>query len=365
MNVTTSIVEFIQQFFEKAGVPYSMLAAEVLTSCLLFIAAIVIGWLVYHIFERYLVRWAKKTKTTLDDEILKNIKAPIYVFVIIIGAFYGLEFLSFIKPYSTELSIIFSLAEIGLVTLIIIRIINVLIAWYAERSKHRGKDLSIHILYVLKRIFQLIVIIFAFLAVLAAFNIDLTGVVVGLGVTGIVIGFALQNILVDVFSAFSIYFDRPYEIGDFIIIGSDMGIVKKIGIKSTRIQTLQGEELIVSNNEMVNTRIQNFKKMKKRRITFSFGVIYSTPLKKLKKIPGIITDIISRDNLPNVDRLDRVHFKNFGDFSLNFEVVYYLKTNDYNRYMDTQQQINFLIKEAFEKEGIEMAFPTQTIFLNK
>ena len=167
------------------------------------------------------------------------------------------------------------------------------------------------------------------------------------------------------FSAFSIYFDRPFEIGDFIIVGEYAGTVKKIGMKSTRVQLLQGEELVLSNSELTKTNIRNFKKMKKRRINFSFGVTYDTPLKKLKKIPDIIKDIINPEKIDFVDRLDRVHFKEFGDFSLKFDIVYYVKSDDYAKYMDTQQEINYAIKEVFEKEGIEMAFPTQTIFLNK
>ena len=225
--------------------------------------------------------------------------------------------------------------------------------------------MSEHLLFILKKLINVTIYIFAFLIILYIFEVDLTGAVVGLGVGGIAIALALQNVLSDIFSAFTIYFDKPFEIGDFIIIGSDMGVVKKIGIKSTRIQTLQGEELIVSNNELINSRIQNFKKMKRRRIVFAFGVTYGTPSKKLKNIPEIINNIINKEKMSNIDKLDRVHFKQFGDFSLNFEVVYYLKTGDYNAYMDTQAEINLAIKDAFEKEGIEMAFPTQTIFLNK
>ena len=144
-----------------------------------------------------------------------------------------------------------------------------------------------------------------------------------------------------------------------------MGTVKKIGIKSTRIELLQGEELVVSNRELINKEIRNFKKMRRRRVSFTIGVTYDTPLEKLKKIPEIIKDIIDPEKLPYVDQLERVHFKEFGPYSLNFEIVYYLKTKDYIKYMDTQQEINFRIKEAFEKEGIEMAFPTQTIYLGK
>ena len=206
---------------------------------------------------------------------------------------------------------------------------------------------------------------FAFLFILNACGINLSGAVVGLGVSGIVIGFALQNVLADFFSAFSIYFDRPFEIGDFIVVGDYSGTVTKITMKSTRVKLLQGEELVLSNRELSSSNIRNFKKMKKRRIVFTFGVTYDTPLKKLKRIPEIVKEVIDPEKIEYIDKLDRVHFTEFGDFSLNFEVVYYTKTKDYVKYRDTQQRINFDIKGAFEKEGIEMAFPTQTIYLNK
>ena len=184
----------------------------------------------------------------------------------------------------------------------------------------------------------------------------------GLGIGGIAIAFALQNILSDIFASFSIYFDKPFKVDDFIIIGDDKGVVKKIGIKSTRIQTLQGEELVISNKELTESRVHNYKKMERRRIVFVFGVTYETPTEKVKKIPSIIKDIIEKTELADIDR---VHFKEFADFSLNFEVVYYLKTSDYAEYMDTQQEINLAMKEHFEKEQIEFAYPTQTVFVHK
>lgn len=361
MEYSADLAEFLNKKLQEAGVETQPFYGELIVALLVFFIAILIGWIVYHIFERFLTRWAEKTTTKLDDEILKNIKAPIYAFVIIVGTFYGLESLDFIQDYSFIVSAVFMIAEIFLVTLIIIRIINVLVAWYAEKQAKKRR-VSTHILFIFKKLLQLVVIIFAFLALLAAFKVDLTGAVVGLGVGGIAIGFALQNVLSDLFSAFSIYFDKPFEIGDFVILGNDMGTIKKIGMMSTRITTLQGEELVVSNRELCTTRIRNFKKMRKRRINFKFGVIYGTPLSKLKKIPETVRNIIDKVDLAETDR---IHFKEFGDFSLNFDVVYYIDSSEYNKYMDIQQEINFKIKEAFEKEGIEMAFPTQTIFMKK
>ena len=356
-TVMASLAELISEYFNL-----SQSASEIVASVIVFAFAIIVGWTVYFVFERYFTKWAKKTKTKIDDAILRNIKAPIYLFVILVGAYYGLEALTFLDPYSGLLTAIFTIAEILLITFIISRVINVLISWYAEKSTKQGKRRSEHILFLFKKIIQIIAYVFAFLAVLAVFKIDLSGVVVGLGVGGIAIALALQTILSDAFSAFSIYFDKPFEIGDFIVVGGYSGTVKQIGMKSTRLQLIQGEELIISNKELTTASVRNFKKLKKRRIVFTLGVTCDTPLKKLKKIPEIILEIIEKMESAE---LDRVHFKKIGDFSLDFEVVYHMKVSDYVKYMDTQQEINFAIIEAFEKEGIEMAFPTQTIFLNK
>jgi small-conductance mechanosensitive channel len=184
--------------------------------------------------------------------------------------------------------------------------------------------------------------------------------VAGLGIGGIAIALAAQTILGDLFSYLVIFFDKPFEIGDFIILEDKMGTVEYIGIKTTRIRTLGGEQLICSNTDLTNSRVHNFKRMQERRVVFSFGVVYDTTTTKLKLIPGIIKQAI--ESLRET-RFDRAHFKSFGNSSLDFEVVYYILTPDYNLYMDKQQAINMSIFESFEREQIEFAYPTQTLFL--
>ena len=351
-----TLAELLQEYFNL-----NQLASEIVSSVVIFFLAFIIGWLVYSIFARYLSGWAKRTKSKLDDEILKNIKAPVVLLALLFGAFYGLENLTFLDPYSGLITSIFIVAEILVVTFIVNRVISILISWYATRAK-RQKRLSEHLLYILKRTVQFIIYLFAFLAILAAFKMDLSGVIVGLGVGGIAIALALQNILSDIFSAFSIYFDRPFEIGDFIVVGDYSGTVKKIGVRSTRIELLQGEELIISNRQLITTSVRNFRKLKKRRVVFNLGVSCDTSTEKLRRIPELIKKIINESELAE---FDRTHFTKFGDYSLDFEVVYYMKTSDYVKYLDTQHTINLAIKEAFEREDIELAYPTQTIFVNK
>jgi small-conductance mechanosensitive channel len=353
--------EYINSLFQESGVPVNPIVGQIIATVIFFAIAVIVGWIVYHIFEHYFSRWAKKTKTTLDDEIIKNVKRPIYFLVILIGLWYAVDQLTFLDIYSIYVGYIFLAAEIFLTAYIITRVINIFVSWYVERMVRKGKpQVSNSILIVFKKTLQAIVYIFAFIAILYISKIDLSGALVGLGVAGIAIAFALQNVLGDAFSAFSIYFDRPFEIGDFIVIGDDAGTVTRISMKSTRIKLLRGEELIISNRTILDKSIHNYKKLQKRRIVFSIGVTYGTPLKKLKKIESMIREVIGNCKLCQIDR---IHFKEFAAFSLNFEVVYFIDSSDYNKYMDVQQQINFGIAEAFEKENIEIAFPTQTIFL--
>lgn len=203
---------------------------------------------------------------------------------------------------------------------------------------------------------------FGIIFVLSNLGIEVTSLVAGLGIGGVAVAFALQGILSDLFSSFSLYFDKPFRIGDFIVVGSDSGTVEKIGIKTTRIRTLQGEELVVSNAELTSVRVQNFKRMKDRRISFKFGITYETPRKKVEAVIDLVKGIFPP--IKNV-RFDRVHFIELGDSALIYEVVYFVESSDYTEYMDTQQKINLGLMEVLEKEGIEFAYPTQTLYVKK
>lgn len=184
----------------------------------------------------------------------------------------------------------------------------------------------------------------------------------GLGIGGVAVALAGQTVLKDLFSYFSILFDKPFKLGDFIVVGDFMGTVEHIGIKTTRIRSLGGEQLIFSNTDLTDSRVRNYKEMRERRVIFKIGVIYQTDENLLKEIPGIVKKIIVDEAEA---RFDRTHFCSYGDYSLNFEIVYYVLSRDYNKYMDVHQRINFQIFEKFKKKGIEFAYPTQTLFVNK
>lgn len=200
----------------------------------------------------------------------------------------------------------------------------------------------------------------AILVALDNAGIEITPLIAGLGVGGVAIALATQNILGDLFASLSIVIDKPFVLGDFITVGTEAGTVEKIGLKTTRVRSLSGEQLIFSNNDLLSSRIRNYKRMLERRSLFRFGVLYGSTRGQLEQIPIIVREIV--DGIPEA-RFDRAHFQGFGDSSLDFEVVYWVLVPDYNKYMDIQQQINLELFSRIEALGTGFAFPTRTLYL--
>jgi len=333
---------------------------DYLISAFLLFAGFAVIKVFQHFFLKCLKKWAKKTATTLDDflvGLIQNILLPLAYF----GAFYLSVNTLTLNPL---LKRIIDITGMAILTLFVARLTIVLISYGLKvYQAKRGKDVTLdRSLKGILRITKLIVWGLAIVFFLDNLGFKVSAVIAGLGIGGVAVALAAQAILGDLFSYFAIIFDRPFEIGDFIIIGEHLGTIEHIGIKTTRIRSLSGEQLVFSNTDLTNSRVRNYKRMEKRRVLFKLGVTYQTPLKQLKEIPGIIENIIKniKDTI-----FDRAHFSSYGDFNLIIEVVYYVIGNNYNKYMDIQQEINFAIKKEFEDRGIEFAYPTQTLYLNK
>jgi small-conductance mechanosensitive channel len=198
------------------------------------------------------------------------------------------------------------------------------------------------------------------LVMLDNLGVDVTALVAGLGVGGIAVALATQNILGDLFASMSIVVDKPFVLGDFIIVDEYMGTVEKIGLKTTRIRSLGGEQLVFSNADLLNSRVRNYKRMVERRVVFRFGVVYQTPPEQMAAIPSLVAGIVQAQEPV---RFDRAHFVSFGDSSLDFEVVYWVLRPEYNLQMDIQQAINLALLSAFLERGIEFAYPTRTLIV--
>ncbi|MFW6220220.1 MAG: mechanosensitive ion channel family protein [Nanoarchaeota archaeon] len=355
-NSINIIEDFNTSIAQNSGNDY-------LYSIILFFS-LILFFKLFKLFVSYRISKKEKNKDYIYKriivEIFKSLNWPLFfVFSLYISSIFFIKLPNFlIQSYFYILLIV----GIYYAVKVAFRVLDLVINLKIEKKTKENLSEGVSFLDVLRILIKAFILILALLMLLSNLNFNISSLIAGLGIGGIAIAFALQSILSDLFSSFSIYFDKPFTEGDFIIIGEDMGVVKKIGIKSTRIQTLQGQELIVSNKELTSIRINNYNKMSKRRIAFFIGVEYSTPKKKLEKIPKIIEKIIQKIEL---SEFDRAHFKSFGDFSLNYEIVYYVDTSDYTKYMDIQQQINLALVSAFEKEKIEFAFPSRTIYLKK
>ncbi|MEA4939363.1 MAG: mechanosensitive ion channel family protein [Christensenella sp.] len=233
-----------------------------------------------------------------------------------------------------------------------------LIAYFFGKLKNGHQENGALAIKWLIRMAKAVVWGLALILFLDNIGIKITSLVTGLGIGGVAIAFAAQSALADVFCFFTIFFDKPYEIGDFIIAGDNMGTVEHIGVKTTRLRALGGEQLIASNADLTGSRIRNYKTMQQRRVLFTLGVTYDTPSEKLRKIPDLIKSIVEQTQEAT---FARTNFASFGAYSLNYEIVYYVLSADYDRYMQINEQINLAIKEGFEQLGVSFAFPTTSV----
>jgi len=331
---------------------------------LICVGVFLLSVIIIKIFEviilKRLKKWAEKTTTTLDDFVVGIFERVITPFLYLGALYLSIQILTL----NAFLAKVVNVLGIAVLTIFTVRVASLLITYGFENYSRKTRQSSATD-YSLKGILKVIKFILwsgAVIFFLDNLGFKISAVIAGLGIGGVAIALAAQAVLKDLFSYFSILFDRPFEVGDFVIVGDLLGTIEHIGIKTTRIRSLGGEQLVFSNSDLTNSRVRNYKRMQKRRVVFKLGVVYNTSLKTLKEIPQIIEKAIKsiKDTV-----FDRAHFSSYGDFNLVFEVVYYVLSSDYNKYMDIQQEINFLIKEEFEKKKIEFAFPTQTIHLNK
>ncbi|MBP5967995.1 MULTISPECIES: mechanosensitive ion channel family protein [Pseudomonas] len=198
------------------------------------------------------------------------------------------------------------------------------------------------------------------LAMLSNVGVNITAFVASLGVGGIAIALAMQNILGDVFASLSIAVDKPFEVGDFIVVGSLSGTVEHVGLKTTRIRSLGGEQIVMANADMIGSTIQNYKRLLERRIVFEIALNYGCSAQQVREVPQRIEHIIRQQKKA---RFDRCHFRSFGESALEFEVVYIVLDPSYNVYMDIQQDINLEIMDAFNEIGVSFALPSRTVYV--
>ncbi len=301
---------------------------------------------------------ARRTSNRFDDAlvtVIESIKRPAYVTVALVTALQSLQL-----PHWLDRASIVWLLLVGIfyavraLTTLIDHIVERTVVRYGDKDGHAAAAATL-----LGSVARVVVWTAGILLVAANMGVNITSLIAGLGIGGIAVALALQGILKDLFASFSLFFDKPFTIGDFIDADGNKGTVQKIGIKTTRLKSLSGEEIIIPNQDLTSTKVHNYRRMSQRRVSFNIGVVYETSTEDLRRLPQIIREIIERTE--HVD-FSRAHFKEFADWALVFEIVYFVRNRDYEQYLDAQQQINLRLKERLEKEGIQMAYPTQVVY---
>lgn len=343
------------------GIYYGNTVRSWLFALLVMATVMVILRILTRVILRRLSAFAERTKTDLDDLVADLLGRTKFFFLLILSL-YAATLVLTLPPVATR--VIRTVAVIALLIQAAIWGSGFISFWLARHMKRKLVEdaASATTMSAIGFVGKLVLWSVILLLALDNLGVDITTLVAGLGIGGIAVALAVQNVLGDLFASLSIVLDKPFVIGDFIIVGDLMGTVEKIGLKTTRVRSLSGEQLVFSNNDLLQSRIRNYKRMFERRIVFHFGVTYQTPPEKLAVIPEMVREIIEAQEQT---RFDRAHFKEYGDFSLNFEVVYYVKKPDYSIYMDIQQAINLAIYRRFQEEGIEFAYPTQTLYIEK
>ena len=313
------------------------------------------------LLQRRLGAVARRTQTPLDDVLVALIGATHLLAVALVALWAGSQFLELSAKAGRILLRAASLAvflQVGLWG-------AALLDWWLRRTRERALATDVAAATSLAALgFVGRVLLWVLVALLALDNlgINITALIAGLGIGGVAIALAVQSILGDLFASLSIVIDKPFVIGDFIVVDTYMGTVENVGLKTTRIRSLDGEQIVFSNGDLLKTRLRNYKRMYERRAPFSFGLRYETTPEQLEQVPSIVKRLVEGHRQA---RFERAHFRGFGVSSLDFEVVYWITSPDYNVFMDIQQAINLALMRELAQRKIDFAFPSRTVYLER
>ncbi len=329
-----------------------------LVAAAIMVSAALAIWIVERFAVAKLARFARSTRTGIDDLIAAVLGRTSFWLALVVAVFAA----SLALTLEPSVALILRRAAAVAVVLQVGVWANAAISFWVDRFTDRelGQDAeAVTTVSALSFVGRLGVWVVVLLLILDNLGVEVTALLTGLGIGGIAVALAVQKTLGDLFASLSIVLDKPFVIGDFLVVGQEKGTVEHVGLKTTRLRSVNGEQLVLGNNDLLNSRIHNFGRMGDRRASFRLGVVYGTPRAALAAIPAWVREIIEAQ--PDT-RHDRSHLIGLGPYSIDFEHVYYLTVPDYATYMDTQQAIHLAILEKFEREGVEFAYPTQVVY---
>lgn len=339
-----------------AGVPLWSLLVALTAAAVTYVAILT----ALHLLTGRAKSWATHSGSAAATTMVDVLEGTSRLLMLLVAVLVGLGFLELPRRWESRVAQLWFVAVALQMGLWGMRAIGIGVQRYVTRHSSSGMTQVSASATLLSWGLRTLLWSVVALAVLSNLGVNITAFVASLGVGGIAVALAVQSILADLFASLSIAVDKPFEVGDFVVVGSVAGTVQMIGLKTTRIRSLQGEEVVMSNTDILKQTISNYRPMQERRIVFTFGVAYDTPVDKVEALPGVVRQLVEAQAAL---RFDRAHFKGFGDSSLDFEVVYIVKDPGFNVYMDLQQTINLGLMREFAAMGVEFAFPTRTIHI--
>ena len=351
--ISSPFMDWIQET-TFAGVPLWSLLVAATVAVVTFLAIMTL----LHLLTGRARSWATQTQSVVALAVVDVLEGTSRALVLVLAVLVGLGMLQLTPRWESRVAQLWFVAVALQMGLWGMRAIGIGVQRYLARHTSKGMTQVSASATLMSWGLRTLLWSTIALAVLSNLGVNITAFVASLGVGGIAVALAVQNILGDLFASLAIAVDKPFEVGDFVVVGNIAGTVQMIGLKTTRILSLQGEQVVMSNTDILKQIISNYRPMRERRIVFGFKVRYDTPPEKLEAIPGIVKSLVSAQKAL---RFDRAHFKGFGDSALEFEVVYIVQDPDYGLYMDMQQAINLGLMRELAALGVEFAFPTRTV----
>jgi small-conductance mechanosensitive channel len=346
-------MSFLDSTFYNNTVQEWLVAAGILVLAL-FILRFLVGMAV-----KRLAPLADQTDTPVDDLVAELLGKTRFLFLLIVSLFLSSHALTLPAVIRTVLLRASIIALVLQGAIWVNAAINFLLERY-RKAKLEQDASAVTTVTALSFIGKLAVWVIAILLIMDNFGIEVTALVAGMGIGGIAVALAAQSILSDLFASLAIVLDKPFVIGDFLAVGEYKGTVEYIGLKTTRLRSLTGEQLVLGNADLLNSRVRNFGRLYERRMAFTIGVTYQTPRESIERIPQMLREAVEGQETV---RFDRSHFTGYGDSSIDFDTVYFVLRPEYAAAMDIQQAINLEIHQRFEADGIEFAYPTRTVHL--
>ena len=345
---------FAKTFYENTFGQWSI-------AILIVFGSVIVSRFFYWVLTRIVMRHAEKTKTKLDDILVKNLKEPVLFAIIIVGIWYAIKYLNFTPEFDAKIGQAYYLLVSFNVAWVIVRLLDAVVQEYFRPMVEKSEnDLDDRLLPIVSKGLKISIWAMAVIIGLDNAGYDVTTMIAGLGLGGLALAMAAKDTIANLFGGFTIITDKPFTLNDRIQVKGYDGNVQEIGIRSTRIKTFDGRIVVVPNAIIANGVLVNVSAEPNRRISMSLGLTYDTDHKAMGKAMTILKEIVAENN--NLEENVIISFDAFNDFSLNINFKYYIiKGRDI---LQTQTQVNMEILKRFNAEKLEFAFPTQTIFAN-